>query len=61
MIYNLSLGVRSKHVVLAHLSEENNRPDIAEREVRDLFERFDRRAPHLCIACQDCATEVMEI
>jgi len=45
--------------VLAHLSEENNRADIAEREVRELFESFDRRIRSLRIALQYEATVVI--
>jgi phosphoribosyl 1,2-cyclic phosphodiesterase len=48
-------------VVLAHLSEENNRADIAEKEVRDLFERFDRSLNSLDVARQDEATPVFEL
>lgn len=61
VLYNLSLAKRTKQVILAHLSEENNRAEIAEREIRELFERFDRPLPRLCVACQDCATAVMEL
>lgn len=48
-------------VVLAHLSEENNRADIAEKEVRDLFDRFDRCLHSLDVALQDEATPVFEL
>ena len=47
--------------VLAHLSEENNRPELAEKEVRDLFQRFDRRIRSLLIAPQHEATSILEI
>ena len=47
--------------VLAHLSEENNRADIAEKEVRDLFENFDRRLRSLHIAVQREATRIFEL
>jgi phosphoribosyl 1,2-cyclic phosphodiesterase len=47
--------------VLAHLSEENNRADIAEKEVRDLFESYDRSLRSLTIAFQYEATRVFEL
>ncbi|MDP2983824.1 MAG: MBL fold metallo-hydrolase [Candidatus Latescibacter sp.] len=47
--------------VLAHLSEENNRADIAEREVIDLFERYDCRLRSLLVALQQEATPVFEL
>lgn len=50
-----------KKAVLAHLSEENNRAELAEKEVRDLFENFDRRLCSLLIALQNEATPIIEI
>jgi phosphoribosyl 1,2-cyclic phosphodiesterase len=47
--------------VLAHLSEENNRADIAEREVLDLFESYDCSLRSLLVALQNEATPVFEI
>jgi len=47
--------------VLAHLSEENNRADIAEREVLDLFESYDCNLRSLLVALQDKATPVFDI
>ena len=47
--------------VLAHLSEENNRADLAEKEVRSLFERFDHRLRSLQVAAQHEASAVIEI
>jgi len=47
--------------VLAHLSEENNHPDIAEKEVHDLFENYDVHIPALTVAHQDSPTSILEI
>ena len=42
LLFNLSQSGHSR-AVLAHISEENNTAELAEREVRELFARFDRR------------------
>lgn len=59
LIFNLAQNRRQK-VVLAHLSEENNTPDLAVREIRELFARFDHRLHDLVVACQDEATVIIE-
>lgn len=51
----------SPEMVLAHLSEENNRPDIAEREVRDLFAAYDHPLRSLAVAPQYEATTIIEL
>jgi phosphoribosyl 1,2-cyclic phosphodiesterase len=60
LLFNLSRGA-APIAILAHLSEENNRADIAEREVRELFHTHDRRLRSLHIALQHEATELFEI
>jgi phosphoribosyl 1,2-cyclic phosphodiesterase len=60
LLFNLSRQHPVK-AVLAHLSEENNRPDIAEKEVRDLFENYDAQLSSLTIALQNEPTLIMEI
>ena len=61
IIFNISSHQGKPKAVLAHLSEENNRAELAEKEVRDLFERFDRRLQSLVIATQNEATDILEI
>ncbi|MHB9029436.1 MAG: MBL fold metallo-hydrolase [Candidatus Latescibacterota bacterium] len=60
LLFNLSRQHPVK-AVLAHLSEENNQPEIAEKEVRELFENYDSHLSSLTIALQSEPTFVMEI
>ncbi|MFC1574146.1 MBL fold metallo-hydrolase [Candidatus Latescibacterota bacterium] len=60
LIFNLSHG-KTKRVVLAHLSEENNTAECAERAVQEVFEQFDRQLRTLIIANQNEATSILEI
>lgn len=60
ILFNLS-GNRKPKAILAHLSEENNRPDIALRTVRELFEKFDRDLGFLIAASQNEPTPVIEL
>ena len=47
--------------IARHLSGENNRPDVAEREIRDLFAKHDRKLGRLVTASQSEPTPVLEI
>ncbi|MFC1512375.1 MBL fold metallo-hydrolase, partial [Candidatus Latescibacterota bacterium] len=60
LIFNLSRNGAMK-VILAHLSEDNNYPELAEQTVRELFEKYERPLDHLFIATQHEATPVIEI
>lgn len=60
-LFNLSCACRTPRVVLAHLSEENNTPERAEKEVRDLFDKYDRDLKSLIVALQDCPTDIIEL
>ena len=60
LIFNLTKSCTTK-VVLAHLSEENNLPELAEQTVRELFEKFERPIGCLITASQHEPTEVIEI
>ena len=61
-IFNITLSRKKKpKIVLAHLSEENNCPELAEKEVKEVFERFDCSLKHLLIAPQDEATPVLRV
>ena len=60
LIFNLSQA-GTRNAVLAHVSQENNDPELAERAVRELFERFDRRLRILLVAVQDEASEIIEV
>lgn len=48
-------------VVLAHLSEENNRSDLAEKAVQELFEKYGKEPGFLLTASQNEPTQILEI
>jgi len=52
---------RTRHLILAHLSRTNNRPDLALQATRQCFERDGRRAPRLYAASQARASPRFEI
>ena len=60
IIFNITQNGSPK-IVLAHLSEENNRPEIAEKTVRELFEKYDKKLGSLVIASQQEPTPILEI
>ncbi len=60
IIFNITRNGSPK-IVLAHLSEENNRPEIAEKTVRELFEKYDKKLGFLVIASQQEPTPILEI
>ena len=60
ILFNLSKSGMPK-AVLAHLSEENNSPDVAERTVRELFGKFDRKLGLLEVATQNEPTPLIEL
>ncbi len=60
LLFNLCRK-RTPKVILAHLSEENNRPEIAELTIRELFEQFDQPLHSLCIALQNEPSPLFEI
>ncbi|MEM9381768.1 MAG: MBL fold metallo-hydrolase [Planctomycetota bacterium] len=48
-------------VVLAHLSEKNNRPDLAETVARDALERLGRSDVRVLLATQDTPLDVLDV
>ena len=60
IIFNISKNGSPK-IVLAHISEENNRPDIAEKTVRELFKKYDKKLGFLLAASQKEPTPILEI
>ena len=59
-IFNLIKNGKPK-VILAHLSEENNHPNVAEKTVRELFEKYDKKLGFLLAASQNEPTPLIEI
>ncbi len=51
----------TKHIVLAHLSEDNNTPDIAKNTLYETFEKNGKEVPDLIIAEQKENTELIEV
>ena len=60
IIFNVTHNGSPK-IVLAHLSEENNRPEIAEKSILELFEKYDKKIGPLVIASQQEPTPILEI
>ncbi|MFC1692837.1 MBL fold metallo-hydrolase [Candidatus Latescibacterota bacterium] len=60
-LFNITSQNGNPQAVLAHISEENNHPELAEKEVRELFESFDRRLRSLIISSQSEATPILEL
>ncbi len=60
VLFNISKDF-APHIVLAHLSCENNRADVAEKEIRDLFAKHERKLGCLVTATQLEPTPIIEI
>lgn len=52
---------KTKNVVLAHLSEENNCPDKAIEAYYKAYEKCDKKAPNLIVATQKERTDAVEL
>lgn len=55
------LGNKTKRVVLIHLSETNNTPEIALKTVRETFKEYDVKFKNISCAYQDKISDVIEI
>lgn len=51
----------TKHIVLAHLSEDNNTPEIAKETLYKTFEKSGKKVPPVIIAKQKESTELIEV
>jgi len=60
IIFNVTKNGTTK-IVLAHISKENNRSDIAEKAIRELFEKYDKKLGFLLTASQNEPTPILEI
>ena len=54
-------GDKTKYILLAHLSEENNTPDIAYRTLVDRFREDDITLPEVVLCKQDEETDVIMV
>ena len=52
---------KTKNVILAHLSEENNCPDKAIEAYYKTYEKCGKKPPRLLVATQKERTEVIEL
>ncbi len=55
------IGDRTKFVVLAHLSLENNTEDLAFNALKEQLEESSKDVEKVVIAKQDCETELLEV
>ena len=55
------IGDKTKEIILIHLSEENNKPELALKTLLDTLEKKGVRVPSVLIADQKESTELIEI
>jgi len=55
------VGNKTKYIVLAHLSEQNNTPLLAKETLLDTFEKHSQTVEHILIAEQNHKTELLEV
>ena len=51
----------TKHIVLAHLSEDNNEPQLAKETLYKTFEKNGKKVPLVIVAKQKESTELIEV
>lgn len=54
-------GDKTKHIILAHLSEENNDPDIALKTLYKTFSKSGKQLPDVIVAKQKESTGLIEV
>ncbi len=52
---------KTKHIILAHLSEENNSPETALNTYKEAFEKAGKVVPEVIVAKQKESTELIEV
>ena len=55
------IGDKTKTVILAHLSDENNNPDIALQTVKEVLDKKDKKLKTLIVAKQKQRTDWIEV
>lgn len=55
------IGKNTKKVILIHLSETNNTPDIALKTVKDVFKEYEVKFKNISCASQNEISEVIEL
>ena len=55
------IGTNTKYIILAHLSHENNDPDIALNNLKNVLKEKNINNPDIIIATQENRTELIEV
>lgn len=55
------VGDKTKYIVLAHLSEQNNTPDLAKETLLETLTKHHQAIEHILIAEQNQKTELLEV
>ena len=55
------IGDNTEKIILIHLSEENNRPEVALKTLLDTLEEKEVKVPDISVALQKESTELIEI
>lgn len=58
---SLFIGGNTKYIFLAHLSEENNTPDLAYNTLMERLNEDEKDIPNVIIALQDIETELVSV
>lgn len=55
------IGDNTKHIILAHLSHENNDPEIALNNLKEVLKEKNKNNPDIIVATQEERTELIEV
>ena len=55
------IGENTKHIILAHLSKENNEPNLALNNLKQVLEEKNKYNPDILIAMENNRTELIEV
>lgn len=55
------IGDNTKHIILAHLSHENNNPELALNSLKELLKEKKINNPDIIVATQEDRTELIEV
>ena len=55
------IGSNTKHIILAHLSHENNNPEIALNNLKELLKEKNINNPDIIVATQEERTDLIEV
>lgn len=55
------VGSKTKYVILAHLSEQNNTPSLARETLLSVLEKSNQTIDHILVAEQNHKTELLEV